>query len=400
MADIPAVVVGGIEWETGVNYPSTQTVRELARTRPVLYIYTEARGGVGDRLRALRRRSPAELLRTTLVLHPRRAEGALWLAPLQGLSTLVPLGFPEPLRRHNVRLFRGAIREWLAEIGADRCLLFFYWWFVPELVGAVPAVVSIYDCADEHADYPGSSLRQRTVRRVEARLLDAVDCSFLVSPALLPPREAPGRRLTVLPNAFDTRAFAAVVGEGLTVPEPLRSVEGPVVGCIGSLAGRVDAQLMREIVRRRPDWTFAFIGADAQTALPEIVELPNVLTLGVLPYREALRAMSRFDVGVIPFRARPFTRGNSFLKLLDHFAHGTPVVATPLPDTLAVAQTDEKLIRLAEGRDAWLAALAEALDETATSPLREARRRYAHQRSVERRVEQLLTDALKARAAA
>jgi hypothetical protein len=95
------------------------------------------------------------------------------------VSTLVPLGFPEPVRRHNVRLCRGAIREWLERIGARRCLLICYWWFVPELVTAVPSVVSIYDCVDERADYPGSSLRERTVRRVEARLLDADDCSFM-----------------------------------------------------------------------------------------------------------------------------------------------------------------------------------------------------------------------------
>src|SRR5215211_3643967 len=125
--DVPAVVVGGIEWEPGVNYPSTQTVRELARTRPVLYVCTEARGGVGNRLRALGRcRNPATLMRTAFALRPRRAEGNLWVAALQGLSTIAPLGFPEPLRRHNVRLFRLAIREWLARIGADRCLLLCY----------------------------------------------------------------------------------------------------------------------------------------------------------------------------------------------------------------------------------------------------------------------------------
>jgi hypothetical protein len=35
----------------------------------------------------------------------------------------------------------------------------------------------------------------------------------------------------------------------------------------------------------------------------------------------------------------------------------------PLPDTLAVARTDQKLIRLAEGPDGWLVVLTEALDQ-------------------------------------
>jgi hypothetical protein len=42
------------------------------------------------------------------------------------------------------------------------------------------------------------------------------------------------------------------------------------------------------------------------------------------------------------------------------------VVATA--DTLAVARTDQKLIRLAEGADAWLVVLAEALDQPLRSP--------------------------------
>ena len=389
-AHAPAVVVGGVEWEPGVNYPSTQTVRELSRSRPVLYLYTEARGGVGERLRALLlRRRPGGLVGTAFKLRARHAGGNLWLAPLRGLSTIAPLGFPEPLRRHNLRLLRRAIADWLPAIGADRCLLIFYWWFVPELVQAIPNVASVYDCVDEHADYPGSALKESTVRRIEGRLLDSVDCSFAVSPALLPPREAPGRRLDVLPNGFDTRTFAEVCGAGFGVPEPLRSVEGPVIGCIGGLGGRVDAGLVGELVGRRPDWTFAFIGADVESELPDLAGRDNVLALGVLPYREALAAMSRFDVGVIPFLSRPFTRGNSFLKLLDQLAHGMPVVATPLPDTVAVAR-HEGLVRLAEGPDAWEGAIADALAEPPDSARRQARRDYVQERSVERRVQRML----------
>jgi hypothetical protein len=51
--------------------------------------------------------------------------------------------------------------------------------------------------------------------------------------------------------------------------------------------------------------------------------------------------------------------GLSFLNLLDHFTHGRPVVATPLPDAVAVA--DHGLIHLAEGPEACLAALTDGL---------------------------------------
>jgi len=120
--------------------------------------------------------------------------------------------------------------------------------------------------------------------------------------------------------------------------------------------------------------------------------------LGPVPYRDALRAISRFDVGIIPFVSRPFTRGNSFLKLMDYFAHGMPVVATPLPHPTAAAQNGQGLVRLAEGPEAWVAALAEALGESSTSPAREARRSYVRERDVARRVDRMLTEALRVRA--
>src|SRR5881275_2719938 len=104
-SDVPAVVVGGIEWHPDVNHLSIHTVRELARTRPVLYIYTEGRGGVRERLRALGR-DPARLVRTAFAVDPRQATDNLWLASIQGLSTLAPLAFPEPVRRYNLCLCR------------------------------------------------------------------------------------------------------------------------------------------------------------------------------------------------------------------------------------------------------------------------------------------------------
>lgn len=42
----------------------------------------------------------------------------------------------------------------------------------------------------------------------------------------------------------------------------------------------------------------------------------------------------------------------SFLDFLEHFAQGTAVVATPLPDTVAVVESDHGLIHLAEGPEA------------------------------------------------
>jgi glycosyltransferase involved in cell wall biosynthesis len=272
--------------------------------------------------------------------------------------------------------------------------LVFYWWALPELVQRVPHVASIYDCTDDHTALPGGLVSPALVSRLEGRLLDAVDRSYVVSPALLEDRAGPGRRISVLSNGFDLRFFRKVEHAGFEVPESLRSIPRPIVGYAGGLGPRMDWELLGELTRRRPEWSFVFIGGDPRVAPEALHRRANVFFQATLPYSVALGAMSCFDVGAIPVRVQRFSRGNSFLKLLDYFAHGMPVVATPLPDTTEVAEASPGLLELAAHVGAWEASLARALEEPHSSPLREARRSYVSQRSVERRVGQMIRETL------
>jgi glycosyltransferase involved in cell wall biosynthesis len=394
--DVAFVVVGGYQYSPGMSQPATATVRELARHHRVLNLNSEAHGSV---LRRLQGRAghlrPRDVARTVLdSTRPRRVEERLWVAPVRGLAAIGPLSAPEVMRRRNVRVLAAVIRRWLRDIGAQRCVLVFYWWALPELVQQVPHVASIYDCVDDHTAMPGGLLAPAMIARLEGRLLDAVDRSYVVSAALLEDRAAPGRRISVLPNGFDHRLFAQVQQDGFAVPEFLRSIPRPIVGYAGGLSTRIDWDLLAGLVSRRPEWSFVFVGGDPQVAPAALRGRANVYFQGTLPYPGALAAIGCFDAGVIPVRVDQFSRGNSFLKLLDYFAHGIPVVATPLPDTRRVAEASPGLLELADGIDGWEAALARALHEPSRSPRRGARRAYTRERSVERRVARMIRDTL------
>jgi glycosyltransferase involved in cell wall biosynthesis len=394
--DLPIVVVGGYEYSPDMNQPATVTVRELARTHRVLNLHSEAHGSLLGRLRGRARQlSLADTVRTAVgPTRVRRVEERLWLAPVRGLAAIGPLSTPEPMRRHNVRVFGTLIRRWLADRGARECLLWFYWWALPELVGEVPHAASLYDCTDDHAALPGSIVAAATVRRLEGRLLDAVDRSYVVSSGLLEARAGPGRRISVLPNGFDVTLFRRIERAGFAAPVELGTRSRPVVGYAGGINRRLDWELLTALARRRPEWTFAFVGGDARYAPAAVRRAENVVFVHALPYRQALAVISRFDVATIPVCVSDFSRGNSFLKLLDYFAHGTPVVATPLPATIEVAQAEAGLLWLAEDVEGWLAALTAALHESPSSPARAARRRFVEARSVSRRVARMLGDAL------
>ncbi len=393
---IPVVVVGGYEYSPAMNQPATVTVRELERDRDVLYLHSEAHGSLLRRLDGRARNlSAAGVVRTAMgPMRVRRLSERLWLAPVRGLAAIAPLSTPEVARRRNVRLFASLIRQWLADIGATRCILVMYWWALPELVDEVPNVASVYDCTDDHTSLPGALLRVDDVAELEGRTLDAVDRSYLVSKGLLAARAGPGRKISVLPNAFDLSLFERLERDGFTVPDAFDAIPGPIVGYAGGIGDRMSWELVHELARRRPRWSWVFVGGGARSAPRAVREQPNTYFVDSVPYPVALGAISRFDAATIPVRRSDFSRGNSFLKLLDYLAHGKPTVATPLPDTIAAAEAAPGLLRLAEDADEWEQALQASLDEPASSPVRAARRRYVEARSGRCRVERMLADAL------
>jgi len=395
IAELPAVVVGGMSYSPDQNTISTMTVRELARHRPVLHISSEAHGSVLRRLQGRAAHLSASQLARIVFdsTRPRRVEERLWVAPVRGLPAIGPLWAPEPMRRRNVRLLGDVIRAWLDDRGASSCVMAFYWWSLPELVAEVPNVASIYDCIDDHAALPGSYATNETVERLEGRLLDAVDSSYVVSPALLPAREAPRRRVTVLRSPFDLTLFRALERDGLEPPPRVRSLPRPIVGYLGALGTRMDWELLVEVTARRPSWSFVFAGGDPRSA-PAELNRPNVTFIPAMPYPQGMAVASCFDVGTIPFVEGRFSRGNSSLKLLDYMAYGMPVVSAPLPDTMRVAESNPGLLALAEGPDQWLGQLERALAEPASSPGRAARLAYVQEQSAERRVARMLEEAL------
>lgn len=67
--------------------------------------------------------------------------------------------------------------------------------------------------------------------------------------------------------------------------------------------------------------------------------------------------LAEFDVGIMPLPDTPWARGKCGYKLLQYFASGIPVVASPVGVNVRLVGTDRG--RLADSAPAWSAALAE-----------------------------------------
>jgi glycosyltransferase involved in cell wall biosynthesis len=84
--------------------------------------------------------------------------------------------------------------------------------------------------------------------------------------------------------------------------------------------------------------------------------------------------LSEFDVGIMPLPDTPWTRGKCGYKVLQYFAAGVPVIASPVGVNARLVSSDRGVLASSEG--AWGSALAElCADVTARREMGESGRR-------------------------
>lgn len=134
----------------------------------------------------------------------------------------------------------------------------------------------------------------------------------------------------------------------------------PVIGYVGGLHRFVDYDLLIEMARARPRWSWVFVGA-VTTSVGELAQLPNTHLLGQQPHQELVHYMRRFDVCLIPYINSPATATVAPVKLNEYLAVGKAVVSTELPAVCDFNSQHKVLITAANHPDSFLRAIERAL---------------------------------------
>jgi teichuronic acid biosynthesis glycosyltransferase TuaH len=161
-----------------------------------------------------------------------------------------------------------------------------------------------------------------------------------------------------------------------------------VVGLVGHLGDRIDAELVRAVAAR--GHAVLLVGPLQRSMAPArreaLLGVDGVCWVGPRSYQDLPSILACADVWLLPYGDSEFNRASFPLKLLEYLAAGRRVVATDLP---AVRWLETDLIAAASAPDSF----ADAVDAaTATSPTaaeRAARREFAADHSWARRVEVL-----------
>jgi hypothetical protein len=189
----------------------------------------------------------------------------------------------------------------------------------PELVAALPRcrpALLVYEPPDPSGPAGPAGRRLEAAERTLATLTDLV----------VVPGEGPAERF----RAMGATTVVAVPGILLGRWRELRARRpDPVIGFVGPLDDRLDADLVRAVAESRPHWRIRLVGQVGRGFDTGLADRPNVsVEPPVLDHQVADIAVT-FDAGLLPFRTDLPPRHDAAPLALALLATGAPVVATP-----------------------------------------------------------------------
>lgn len=286
------------------------------------------------------------------------------------VSPIVLPPFGAPWRRlANRRLLRLQVARAARHLGMRDPLL---WTFLPtdtavEIVRlmSTPRSVVAYHCT---ADFSQLTPHARQLARSEATLLKLSDVVFANCERLAELCREGNDNVHILPPGVDLEVFSPEgAGPGGTARDAAaaRGERGfpprrPVIGYVGGLHRQVDYELLAEMARARPGWSWVFVGP-LQTGVNGLGALPNVHLLGERRHGDLLRYVREMDVCLVPYRKNAETETVVPVKLNEYLAAGKPVVSTKLPAVCEFNERHDVLITADNRADAFLEAIERAL---------------------------------------
>ncbi|WP_067931830.1 glycosyltransferase [Alicyclobacillus kakegawensis] len=344
-ASAPLVtIIAAVRWDE-VFARNQQMARGLAlRGWDVLYVEPPVTW-----LAPLRRSSDRKHLRVTPQLRQIAVDARHTLRVLAP-PTILPLGLRQRgLNRYNQRRLAAAI----AKVQRRPDALISYLPAAADLVPILQPQAVIYDCADDHAAFPGTH-NPTLVRQLEAELTRRSHSVFATARNLADRLSQWRADVQILPNAAEVEHFRrAETAE----PHPLlRDIPHPRLGFIGGIGPWVDLAYIEALAALCPDCQLVLIGP-ALTDVKRLHRRPNVHLLGPQPYPDLPRFLAGFAATLFCFRASELTEGVNPVKVYEYIAAGREVIATPNRETGALA----RLLWLARTPDEAAAALRRIL---------------------------------------
>ncbi|WP_445149029.1 glycosyltransferase [Baekduia sp. Peel2402] len=373
------VCVGFADWDTELLTNQHHLMSRLAQHNRILFIES-----LGLRRPQLAGRDVSRIARRLKrgLQPPRTApEGVHVLSPL-----VLPLHSRPAVRAINARLLPALVKRATKRLHFnERPIL---WGYVPQaeaLLDALNPALVVYHCVDDIAAQPG--VDAASFRAAEQRFAARADLVLASAPALAARMRELNDNVLYAPNVADTRAFSSALAPG-PIDAALDALPHPRVVFTGAVvATKLDVELIVDVAKARPDWSFALVGptgmGDPSTDVSALIKVDNIHLLGARSHDELPAVLRGADAGIIPYASNQLTASIFPMKVYEYLAAGLPVVATQLPALDGVTA-----ITTAPDAPSFAAALDAALTQNDDAH-RTARSQEAAAHSWEARLEEI-----------
>src|SRR5690606_29963341 len=85
------------------------------------------------------------------------------------------------------------------------------------------------------------------------------------------------------------------------IPEDIKSIKKPIILFMGTITGWVDLKLMDYMAKKRPEYSYVYIGNIVEVDKKDVPQKDNIYYLGKKKYTELVNYLKQARVATIPF---------------------------------------------------------------------------------------------------
>lgn len=196
--------------------------------------------------------------------------------------------------------------------------------------------LNIYYC------YDGMDTQRHNSRiyNIEKQFCQQVDCIITTSDYLNSEKKKLNPNSYVVKNGVDFKLFAPHSKKAVSSYDTIKKV-----GYIGTLDFRFDIDSMEYAIKELPYVLFEFTGYLLNPAIQELLSIySNVAFFNSVKAQEVPQLLSKYDLGIIPYKMNEVNKNIYPLKINEYLAVGVPVVMTAfanLNDFKSIVKTAE-----------------------------------------------------------
>ena len=224
-------------------------------------------------------------------------------------------------------------------------------------LGLADENVVVYECYDDFVVF-GKLKQDNQTKQVEIKLAEKCDFILATAEKLVEKLKSINPQTYYFSNAVDFDLFNQAHKD---LPEDIKNIPTPRIGFTGNIFHHCcDIDLFYELICRKPEWSFVFIGEigkDKKKEYKKFKALPNAFFLGWKDYYSLPIYLKGLDAAILPYKTNEIMESVNPNKIYQFMAAGIPIASTPIPEAVRF----NGLVEIGDGVEGFEKAIKRAL---------------------------------------